>query len=281
MDYCFKAVDQLLQIMKLPEFYLIIVDIVSSAAVNVGSYQQCHHATARLYLMCVCVCERERVSKGVQCCAALTCGAVYAAVLSILSVCVWLTAGFSWLPRADVGEMCEGQGEVEAVEKRDDQRVCHFIQAVLILTRILTPVLSISISRWLTKELLCYRQVCIRTVCVCVWFYSIYLSSSCKCKYSVSHKLMPSQLCKISISSQWWSDFHFRLCRVSAQYNTVSRSLLPLDRTLPFTLTYWLDSGHQNADCFPKTWFHKWKNSICFPTASHMVVIAAHMNWSR
>lgn len=35
MDYCFQTVHKLLEIIKLPEFYLIIVNIVSSVAVNV------------------------------------------------------------------------------------------------------------------------------------------------------------------------------------------------------------------------------------------------------
>lgn len=72
-----------------------------------------------------------------------------------------------------------GQGEMEVAEERDGERVCHFIQAFLFLTRILTPVLSISISRWLTKELLSYRQVHIKTVCVSL--YCMYLNGLRKC----------------------------------------------------------------------------------------------------
>ena len=49
--------------------------------------------------------------------------------------------------QAAVGEMCGDRERWGAAEERAGKRVCHFIQAFLFLTRILTPVLSISISR--------------------------------------------------------------------------------------------------------------------------------------
>lgn len=218
-----------------------------------------------LLIVCVCVCA----VKWVQCCGAVACGAVYAAVLSVLSVSVWLTGvRLVMASQGCCGWDVPGQGEME---ERDGERICHFIQAFPYMTRILTPVLSISISRWLAKELLRCRRVHIKTVfvrfgTVCTWM--AYTS------VNTWNDAVPP-LCKISISSQWWSDV------AVLAINTVQLSLLPLHCPLAFILTHWLGSGHQNADCFPKTWFHKWKNSICFPTASHMAAIAAHMNWSR
>lgn len=44
----------------------------------------------------------------------------------------------------------------------------------------------------------------------------------------------------------------------------------------------WLDASLLwKPDYFPTTWFHKWKNSICFPAASHMAIIVAKKGWSR
>lgn len=73
MDYCFQTIHKLLEIMKMPEFYLIIVNSVSCVAVNVTQTQMkllCF--TGRVtniaplqYLLCMCM--SVWVSSGLCC----------------------------------------------------------------------------------------------------------------------------------------------------------------------------------------------------------------------
>lgn len=127
---------------------------------------QCGTTTCAL---CVC----GWVVKWGQYCSALTCGPVYAAVLSILSVSAWLTGVRLVIAiQAAVGEMF-GESERWRQWRRGMARESVIsLRLFSFMTRILNPVLSISISRWLTKELLSYRQIHIVTVfmpaCVCV-----------------------------------------------------------------------------------------------------------------
>lgn len=127
---------------------------------------QCGSTTCAL---CVC----GWVVKWGQYYSALTCGPVYAAVLSILSVSAWLTGVRLVIAiQAAVGEMF-GESERWRQWRRGMARESVIsLRLFSFMTRILNPVLSISISRWLTKELLSYRQIHIVTVfmpaCVCV-----------------------------------------------------------------------------------------------------------------
>lgn len=163
--------------------------------------------------------------------------------------CLWLTG--VKVVVASHAAVCDGGCWVQKIE-RDGKSVCHFIQALLFLTRILTPVLSISISRWLTKDLLSLRQILVgEWVCVFALRALTWVNGTATV-CADQHILTWPGLAALACSTKW-------LC------------LLP-------SPLHW---DHQNAVCFPKTWFHKWKNSICFPAASHMAVIVAHMNWSR
>lgn len=104
----------------------------------------------------------------------------------------------------DVG----GQREMSA---EDGKSVCHFIQALLFLTRILTPVLSISISRWLTKDLLSLRQILVGSGC-----------ASLHCEHLHGWMAWP-QFVQISIFS--------RRCSVSMQHQVpVPAALSPSPR---------------------------------------------------
>lgn len=99
---------------------------------------------------------------------------------SCLWVYDWHVSGLSWLPRP--------QWERWKRWRRGPARVCHSSQAFLFLTRILTPVLSITISRWLTKELLSYRQVHTKTVGVSVSLYCTVLE---RLTLVLQYKIMP------------------------------------------------------------------------------------------
>lgn len=223
---------------------------------------QCGTTTCAL---CVC----GWVVKWGQYCSALTCGPVYAAVLSILSVSAWLTGVRLVIAiQAAVGEMF-GESERWRQWRRGMARESVIsLRLFSFMTRILNPVLSISISRWLTKELLSYRQIHIVTVfmpacvCVCLWTFM----DECR-SWRIKNNGMPS-LCEISISS------HPRSYDETLQYVHKTPNNCPCCLSAAFTPLHLLQPDHQNADCFPKTWFHKWKNSICFPTASHMAAIA-------
>lgn len=197
-----------------------MLNIVSSVAVTVTQawkktnliyMGQISSVTIQQHYCTCCVCGW--VLKWVQSCAAVACGAVYAAVLSVLSMscmtdrcqaCHGVPGCCGW----DVW----GQGEMEVVvvveEEWDGERVCHFIQAFLFLTRILTPVLSISISRWLTKELLSYRQVHIKTQCVCLYVLE-WLAQV------LTHKIMPCH--RFATSAYPHSDDQTLQCYHSAQ----------------------------------------------------------------
>lgn len=220
-----------------------------------GSHQQCQHAETLLYLLCV---DWNWVAKWVQCCAAVACGAVYAAVLS---VSVWLTGvRLVIASQAAVGEM-------EAVEDRDGESL-SFHSGISLSDTHPHPRI-VDQHQQMTEKGTAQLQTCPHQDCVCVFvlYVCMWLAYASVNTWDNAKLLFY----EISIFSQWWSD-------VAVLYNPVQLSLLT---ALCPLLTDWLNSGHQNADCFPKTWFHKWKSSICFPTASHMSAIATQMNWSR
>lgn len=186
---------------------------------------------------------------------------VSAAVLSILSLSAWLTgvrlvinfsgcSGWWWT---------FGDSERWTIE-RNGKRDCHFIKASPFMTHTLTPVLSVSQQELLTlgQTLVHWLSGGIRT----------YMDKNQRSNTYKSTSMLPISL--NSVSSQFW----WKLT-VLAPNGCACCSLLP------FALTHWLVLDHRNAARFPKAWFHKWKNSICFPAASHMSAIVAHMSWSR
>lgn len=108
MDYCFHTVDKLSEIMKLCLFnYLLISALLMLHKHGWKTMFYMGHissVTVQQHYRTCCVCGW--VVKSVQCCAAVACGAVYAAVLSILSVSVWLTGvGLVMASQPAVGEM--------------------------------------------------------------------------------------------------------------------------------------------------------------------------------
>lgn len=240
---------ELLEIIKLQEFYLVIVTVRLH-----GSHQQCPQRR------CAC-CVRVWMSRLVLFCSNMW---SYAATLSVPSermtdrchACHSFPECCGW----DVW----GQGTIKVAEERDGEAVLSFHSGFSlsdIIFLILTPVLSISISRWLTKALLRHRRVHIRTLSVCV----------CVCPLTHKNNVKP-----VLLSACPHSD---KTLMETLQHQQSAKT--PDASSLPIALTHWLNSGYQNADCFPKIWFHKWKNSICFPTASHMAAIDVLMNWSR
>lgn len=113
------------------------------------------------------------------------------------------------------GPRCAGTGRDGGSSREGAvMRVCHFILAFQLLTRILNPVLSISISRWLTKELLSRRQVRIQTAGVSVSLWGLGMNSPTQVW---PHHTMPRHhfagwALNLTAMRGWWQVSVQRLC---------------------------------------------------------------------
>ncbi len=146
-----------------------------------GSHQQCHRAATLPYLVCVCVCVCGWAVKSVQSCAAVACGAVYAAVLSILSVSVWLTGvRLVMASQAAVGEMCRDR-ERWRWWRRGTARESVISFRLFCFWHASSPpyCLSASADDWQRNCSATDRST--SKLCVCVSLYCMYLNGLRKC----------------------------------------------------------------------------------------------------
>ena len=150
------------------------------------------HAATPLYLLL----------KWVQCCAAVACGAVYAAVLSVLSVSVWLTGvRLVTASQAAVGEMC-GDRERWRRQRWGTARESVISFRLFSFWHASSPpyCLSASADDWQRNCSATDRPTSRLRACLCT--ASIWMAYA---SVNTWENAMPP-LCEISISSQWWSD---------------------------------------------------------------------------
>ena len=143
---------------------------------NYSSHQQCHHIAALLYLLCVC----GWAAKWVQCCPALTWGAVSAAVLSVLSLSGWLTGvRVVMAARAAVCAMCRDRAGWRWW-RRGSERVCHFISGRSLSDTHPHPRIVYQHHQMTDKETV-QLQTGPHQDCVCASLLCMYLNGLCKC----------------------------------------------------------------------------------------------------